>query len=136
MHAVRLRVRECTERTGWHRTRCWKRWFLHAGSWTARLASHRYRLWTLLRPRKMTRTGAGLSEAAGLIGSWLEKYSPPATRRGVELANMLYVGHQMVLAGLIREESRGAHYRADFPATLPEWRRRRAVRLAEPSPLR
>jgi aspartate oxidase len=42
---------------------------------------------------------------------------------------MLLVGWLMARAARIREESRGAHYRADFTATHPEWRKRLAVRL-------
>jgi aspartate oxidase len=32
-------------------------------------------------------------------------------------------GRLVVEAALIREESRGAHFRSDFPKTLPEWQR-------------
>jgi succinate dehydrogenase/fumarate reductase flavoprotein subunit len=63
-------------------------------------------------------------------------YVPRPSRRGVELANMLLVGWQMARAARVREESRGAHYRVDFTATRPEWRKRMAVRLAGPQPLR
>ena len=53
----------------------------------------------------------------------------------MELANALLVGWQMTRAALRRRESRGAHYRDDFPRTLPAWRRRSAVCLETPQPL-
>jgi L-aspartate oxidase len=40
-----------------------------------------------------------------------------------ELANMITVGRMMAEAALAREESRGAHYRTDFPQPREEWRR-------------
>jgi L-aspartate oxidase len=62
-------------------------------------------------------------------------YAPRPSRRGVELANMLVVGWQMARAARLREESRGAHYRLDFTATRPEWRKRMTVRLSRAQPL-
>ena len=40
-----------------------------------------------------------------------------------ELANMVLAGRMMAEAALLREESRGAHYRTDFPQPREEWRR-------------
>ncbi|WP_370670295.1 hypothetical protein [Leifsonia xyli] len=36
-----------------------------------------------------------------------------------EDANLLLLGRLVVAAALSREESRGAHYRSDFPLTAP-----------------
>ncbi|MGI8423003.1 MAG: L-aspartate oxidase, partial [Chloroflexota bacterium] len=77
----------------------------------------------------ITRAGASLAGVEEQLAGWLSGYAPKATRRSVELANMLLVGWLMARAALRREESRGAHYRADFSATRPEWRKRMAVRL-------
>ncbi|HEV2122715.1 MAG TPA: hypothetical protein VGW38_08080, partial [Chloroflexota bacterium] len=44
-------------------------------------------------------------------------------------------GWQMARTALVREESRGAHYRADFPEVRPEWRKRLSVKLDQPQPL-
>jgi L-aspartate oxidase len=44
-------------------------------------------------------------------------------RASHELANMLLASRMMAEAALIREESRGAHYRTDYPQPRDEWRR-------------
>jgi L-aspartate oxidase len=84
----------------------------------------------------ITRDGAGLEAAEATLRRWLGGYHPRPTRPSVELANALLVGWQMTRAALRRRESRGAHYRDDFPQTLPSWRRRLVVRLEAPQPLR
>jgi L-aspartate oxidase len=40
-----------------------------------------------------------------------------------ELSNLLTCARLMSEAALLRAESRGAHYRADFPESREEWRR-------------
>jgi L-aspartate oxidase len=83
----------------------------------------------------ITRDAAGLEEAEATLRRWLAGYRPRATRPSVELANALLVGWEMTRAALRRRESRGAHYRDDYPQTLSAWRRRLAVRLKTPQPL-
>jgi L-aspartate oxidase len=83
----------------------------------------------------ITRDGAELEEAEATLRRWLAGHRARPDRPSVELANMLLVGWQMARAALRRQESRGAHYRHDFPDPLPSWRRRLAVRLAAPRPL-
>ncbi len=39
----------------------------------------------------------------------------------LELENLLDIGEAMAASSLQRQETRGAHYRTDFPATDPEW---------------
>jgi len=82
------------------------------------------------------RDGTGMRRAEAQLRTWLASYQPRATRASVELANMLLIGWQMARAAVAREESRGAHYRHDFPEPREEWRRRLAVRLARPAPLK
>ena len=47
--------------------------------------------------------------------------------RWSEARNLLLVAQLVALAALDREESRGAHYREDFPTPLPEWRRHQSL---------
>ena len=41
----------------------------------------------------------------------------------LELENMILIAELVTKAALIREESRGAHYRADYPETRDEWKK-------------
>lgn len=41
----------------------------------------------------------------------------------LELENMVLIAELVTKSALIREESRGAHYRADFPKTRDEWKK-------------
>jgi L-aspartate oxidase len=47
--------------------------------------------------------------------------------RWSEARNLLLVARLVAMAALDREESRGAHYREDFPNPLPEWRRHQSL---------
>ncbi len=69
------------------------------------------------------RNQAGLTEAAETLASWQNSLSPATDRPSYELNNLVLVGRLMTEAALRREESRGAHFRADFPQTSPEWQR-------------
>jgi L-aspartate oxidase len=45
------------------------------------------------------------------------------TAQGFEVQNMLTLANMMVHAALMREESRGCHFRADYPESREEWRK-------------
>ena len=63
----------------------------------------------------------GLEEAAGVFSAW-EASAPDGGGRGErELANMVTLGRLMAESALVREESRGAHFRTDFPETSEAW---------------
>ncbi len=47
----------------------------------------------------------------------------PDDRPSHELANLVLAGRLVTEAALLREESRGAHYRTDFPKPRESWRR-------------
>jgi L-aspartate oxidase len=66
----------------------------------------------------LERDAAGLSEAAGVLAGWRADDPSPAGR---EDANLLDLGRLLVHAALRREESRGAHFRTDFPQTSEAW---------------
>jgi L-aspartate oxidase len=69
----------------------------------------------------IVRSGEGLRKAANILAAWETELKPPTDRPSYELANMVLVGRLMAEAALIREESRGAHYRSDFPHPSDAW---------------
>lgn len=69
----------------------------------------------------IVRSREGLEEAANTLAAWEKTLKPPTDRPSYELANMVLVGRLMAEAALIREESRGAHYRSDFPQPSDAW---------------
>lgn len=69
------------------------------------------------------RNGENLSWAADILAAWQECLPPPADRPSYELNNLVLTGRLVTEAALIREESRGAQFRIDFPQTLPDWQR-------------
>jgi len=71
----------------------------------------------------IVRDGAGLEEASRQLWAWRAALPEPHDRPSHELANMLLAGRLMAEAALMREESRGAHYRTDFPEPVDAWRR-------------
>ena len=64
-----------------------------------------------------------LEYAAHTLGEWQSSLTVASDRRAHELANMVLVGRLMAEAALVREESRGAHYRTDFPDSSDTWLR-------------
>ena len=71
----------------------------------------------------IVRSGEGLQEAANILAIWEKEVKTPTDRPSYELANMVLVGRLMTEAALIREESRGAHFRSDFPEPSDAWLR-------------
>lgn len=71
----------------------------------------------------MVRSRDGLEEAASILAAWQGIVDQPSDRPSYELNNVILVGRLMAEAALIREESRGAHFRTDFPEPSPAWQR-------------
>ncbi|THG36239.1 L-aspartate oxidase [Glaciibacter flavus] len=71
------------------------------------------------RDAGVLRSGDGLRAARHELAtlSRPDTSSPSATRLDIEDANLLDLARLVVDAALAREESRGAHYRSDFPTT-------------------
>jgi len=69
------------------------------------------------------RNKEGLTEAANTLAAWQKSLAAPTERPSYELNNLSLTGRLMTEAALIREESRGAHFRSDFPQSSPEWQR-------------
>ena len=70
----------------------------------------------------IVRNAPGLSTALATLNELFRKFGNPAPEReAIELANMINSGWLVTRAALERTESRGAHYRTDFPDTLENW---------------
>jgi aspartate oxidase len=86
------------------------------------------------------RSGKGLAKAMSQLSKLDEQMQsltepstsrrrPTANRvnRWSEARNLLLVARLVTLAALQRQESRGAHYRDDFPNPAPEWKRHQSL---------
>jgi len=60
--------------------------------------------------------------------TWLETGDWGADRASLEARNQLLVANLVLGSALWREESRGAHFRADYPETLDAWQVHTLVR--------
>jgi L-aspartate oxidase len=91
----------------------------------------------------ISRSAAGLESALSVLSNldWqLPKFRGGRQDKGSsdnqtvvrwsEVRNVILVARLVTLAALQREESRGAHYRDDFPGTSREWRRRQKITIA------
>jgi L-aspartate oxidase len=63
----------------------------------------------------VVRTKKGLEQLQQLIPNWEDALGEASTRQPIETRNLLTIGGLIVRSALAREESRGAHYRNDFP---------------------
>jgi L-aspartate oxidase len=77
----------------------------------------------------IVRDAAGLAEATLTLSMWERSAPKPLDRPSHELSNLLVAGRLVAEAALIRQESRGAHYRTDFPQASDAWRRHTVFRL-------
>jgi L-aspartate oxidase len=69
------------------------------------------------------RSAASLDRTARVVAA-LVGAGPPASGAEGELGNLALVSWALLRAASVRQESRGAHARSDFPDTDPDWRRR------------
>jgi L-aspartate oxidase len=73
----------------------------------------------------VVRDGEELDEALEMISFWCryvmdKEFQDP---QGWQLQNMLIVSRLIAMSARQREESRGVHYRSDFPDRSPSWQR-------------
>lgn len=78
-------------------------------SWIARLRS------SMWRDAGLLRDAAGLQHVRAELAAMRETVPPGTHRRAIEARNLHAVAEVMVQSALAREESRGAHFRIDFP---------------------
>jgi L-aspartate oxidase len=85
--------------------------------------------WIALLRRLMWRDAGLLRDKAGLrlaqagLAALQERVPSELTRRSLEARNLLVVAEAIVQSALGREESRGAHFRLDYPERASEARR-------------
>jgi len=77
------------------------------------------------RQMGVERDRAGLEDALQKIRFWGRAVSDLGVSepRSFELVNMLTVAYLATLGALAREESRGTHYRSEFPEACDAWRK-------------
>ncbi|HEV8573190.1 MAG TPA: L-aspartate oxidase [Dehalococcoidia bacterium] len=81
----------------------------------------------------IVRDAEGLGRAKAALGAWDRALAgeraegdpgvAPTDRAALELRDLVLCSRLLTEAALLREESRGAHYRTDFPKAREEWRR-------------
>ena len=71
------------------------------------------------------RSAAGLEAVAAQLDQWqtTQWQTTGATVHDLETANLLSLARVLVAAALARYESRGAHFREDFPETSADFQR-------------
>ena len=67
------------------------------------------------------RNKEGLDTAVDTLAGWQGLLPQPTDRPSYELTNLILTGRLMTEAALLREESRGAHFRTDFPQHSMDW---------------
>ena len=77
----------------------------------------------------IVRTGPGLRAAAIQLAQWMAWLPEAHDRASHDLHAILVCARLATEAALRREESRGAHYREDFPETVEAWRRHLVFRM-------
>jgi L-aspartate oxidase len=65
----------------------------------------------------------GLYDAAMMLSAWQSFLPSPSDRLSYELNTMVINARLMTEAALLRQESRGAHYRSDYPGPSENWKR-------------
>lgn len=83
----------------------------------------------------IVRDASGLKSAASVILDLEERLAVgPPSRAGLEARNMLFAGRLVAECALRREESRGSHFRSDFPRPQPGRGRHSIVAPGAPAP--
>ncbi len=82
------------------------------------------------------RSGESLAEALDLVEGWCRYVLPQqfAAPEGWQLQNMLEVARLMIRSALERQETRGVHFRADFPEVDPRWKSHLSWHRGTPGP--
>ena len=71
----------------------------------------------------IVRSRESLEDAAAILAAWEKSLGSPTDRLSYELGSLVVTGRLVAEAALAREESRGAHFRSDFPESSDQWLR-------------
>ena len=77
------------------------------------------------------RNTEGLSDAYARIDRLKEVFVPQVKIPELELGNMLTLGSIIVKSAFERQESRGGHYRSDYPEPYEDWRKHSVYKRGE-----
>ena len=69
------------------------------------------------------RSGKDLENTSSILLSWQKSLAEPVDRLSMELKNMIVNARLVTEAALLRQESRGAHYREDYPHPDDIWKK-------------
>ncbi|MFQ3680093.1 MAG: L-aspartate oxidase [Pseudanabaenaceae cyanobacterium] len=69
----------------------------------------------------IVRHGEALQTALTQVEHWRSRYRPSLDPESLALDNLLTVAKLLLQSAIARTESRGGHFRADFPKTDPHW---------------
>lgn len=64
-----------------------------------------------------------LEEAAATLATWQNSLPEPVDRSTYEINNLLQTARLVAESAIIREESRGAHFRSDYPDDSDNWKK-------------
>ena len=71
----------------------------------------------------LSRHGSRLLLSARILQVWQRSMAQPGHLPSHELANMVLLARLMVEGALLRQESRGSHWREDFPEQSDQWQK-------------
>jgi len=77
------------------------------------------------------RSSESLEEAVKILATWQNYLPQPSDRSSYELNNLVLCARLVTEAALCRKESRGAHFRTDYPRGSSEWQRHIVFRKNE-----
>jgi len=72
----------------------------------------------------LVRDADGLSSLLARSDSWVASFSASSASENLELASLATLARLVATAASYRTESRGAHFRTDYPVSDDRWRRR------------
>src|SRR5262249_30976553 len=70
----------------------------------------------------LLRDASGLRKLRAVAEAWQVAPIRAASRADLELGNLTLLAHLVATAALLRDESRGGHYRTDHPDKSADWR--------------